>query len=132
MRTRQERRYLTHKYQKKQARLHKRYNGPYRDEGRRPSSVSNDTRWIEWGYESEAPGEGTLGRWRNTSAFDCGRPGCQMCCSPRRRAWGNNRERLTLQENRNQDLFDHQLAYYYDDSDGHSRGIQSSIFHTLD
>ena len=101
MRTRQERRSFTDRYQKRQIALRKAYQ-----------------------YDDDLePNERTLGRYRKTSAFDCGKAGCNLCCSPRRSNWGSGRARLTLQENRNQDSFDYQLDHYHNSHDCDSTGL---------
>jgi hypothetical protein len=88
-RTKQERRHHTGCYQRRQIKLYKHYN-----------------------HVTELTPQ-TIGHLRLHSAFDCGKPRCQLCCSPRYKNWVSNRERLTLQEKRNLDLFDEQLDEYF-------------------
>lgn len=118
MRTRAERRALTERYQKKQARIHKEYYGPYEDPDRRGQedtpyhgrdgySYSPASGW----WHETPPKAKTLGQWRQRSVFDCGKSRCQFCCSPRYSYYGTKRGRLTLQEQRHEDSFLDQMRF---------------------
>ncbi len=54
-----------------------------------------------------------LGRLRNHSYDDCGRPRCHMCGNPRRGCGWWKGERITVQERVNKMRFDADLQYYY-------------------
>lgn len=121
MRTRQERRYLTERYQKKQVRLAYifLYDKPYDRERYIRTEFARKRRFVDmlrgnyvqhkywhsekWmlsqnGMEHTMP-HWELGRYRNHSWDDCGRPKCVGCSNPRRghgSQCGN--ELLTMQE----------------------------------
>lgn len=121
MRTRQERRYLTERYQKKQVRLAYRfmYDKPYDRERYirtefarkcrffdilRGNYVQHKHKYLEKWMLNQNGNEHTmerweLGRYRNHSWDDCGRPKCSSCGNPRRGyISGTADDRITMQE----------------------------------
>lgn len=137
MKKREERRYLTKKYQQKQVRLANidRGHRPYDSQRylQRPLAVRQrfydvlkgnyvgkdwDDRECRWktermlGHDTDQFTPEQLGRFRNHSYRDCGRPRCHMCGNPRRNSWWKE-ERITLQERINKMRFDDDLHYYY-------------------
>jgi len=141
LRKREERRYLTEKYQQRQVRLanlSRRYQ-PYDEQRylRRPLAVRQrfydllcgrevGHTWTErersWkfsnmlgGYDIDPFTRSELGRFRNHSFADCGRPKCPGCSNPRRGYgwWGSASDRLTMQERINDMRMKDDLEYYY-------------------
>jgi hypothetical protein len=53
-----------------------------------------------------------LGRFRNHSYRDCGRPRCPSCGNPRRSGWHKRKDKLTLQEQRSEEAMKQDLKYY--------------------
>lgn len=119
MRTRKERRYLTEKYQNKQVRLAYIfvYDKPYDRERYIRTEFARKRRFYDILCEnyvqhthpcreqwmlSQSGNEHTitrweLGRYRNHSWDDCGRPKCPSCSNPRRGYTGET-IRVTMQE----------------------------------
>jgi len=133
MRTRRERRYLTEKYQNKQVRLSYTfvYDKPYDRERYIRTEFARKRRfydilrgnYVEWGRWGETgigecePHKFTreeLGRFRNHSFSDCGRPKCPGCSNPRRGYgwWGSWRDRITMQERKAKLHYDEEIAEY--------------------
>lgn len=137
MKKREKRRYLTHRYQQKQVRLANTYRSyrPYDSERyfQRPLAKKQRfldvlgenyvgrewddrwrksyTRWMIGGDTDEFTPE-QLGRFRNHSYRDCGRPRCPGCGNPRRSGWFKRKDKLTLQEQRSEEAMKHDLRYY--------------------
>lgn len=89
-RSKDERRYLTWVYQKRQIDLHETYRH----------------RWVA----GELSPKG-VGRCRTMAFCDCGNPKCGLCASPRKsKAYkGTKYAKLTLQEKKQLDIFDDQM-----------------------
>ena len=138
MKKREGRRYLTHKYQQKQVRLANTYRDyrPYDSERyiQRPLArkqrfldvladnyVGRDwddrwresyTRWMLGGDTDEFTPE-QMGRFRNHSYRDCGRPRCPGCGNPRRgNGYYKRKERLTRQELKSEEAMKQDLQDY--------------------
>lgn len=140
MKKREERRYLTEKYQQRQVRLanlSRRYQ-PY-DEYRylrRPLAVrqrfydllcgrevghtwtERERRWrfsnMLGGYDIDPFTKSELGRFRNHSFADCGRPKCPGCSNPRRGyGWTSHKDRITMQERIAEHRFFEDLELFY-------------------
>ena len=138
MEKRERRRYLTKKYQQKQVRLANQSRN-YRsyDSQRylqRPLAIRQrfydvlKGNWVgpEWddcqrkwkteymlGHDTDEFTPGQLGRFRNHSYQDCGRPRCHMCGNPRRNSWWKQ-DRETIQERINKMRFKDDLEYFYE------------------
>lgn len=135
MRTRQERRYLTEKYQKKQVRLAYRfmYDKPYDRERYIRTEFARKRRFVDILYGnyvqhkypfqekwmlSQSGNEHTLtldelGRYRNHSWDDCGRPKCPGCSNPRRGYMsGTADDRITLQERKAKLHLKEEMRFY--------------------
>ena len=66
------------------------------------------------GHDTEAFTPEQMGRLRNHSWDDCGRPKCPHCSNPRRTwTWHSWKEKLTVQERVNKMRFEDDLQYYY-------------------
>jgi hypothetical protein len=65
------------------------------------------------GHDTEGFTPEQLGRLRNHSFDDCGRPRCHMCGNPRRGNGWWKEERITIQERINKVRFKDDLQYYY-------------------
>ena len=138
MKKRERRRYLTHKYQQKQVRLANMYRSyrPYDSEryiqrplARKPRFLDIladnyvgpewDDRWREsqtrW-MLGDDPDEFTpeqMGRFRNHSYRDCGRPRCHSCGNPRHaNGYYKRKERLTRQELKSEEAMKQDLQEY--------------------
>lgn len=113
-RTRNERRYLTKKYQEKQTRYYKFYNGPYKDYGRRPEQtllwkLFGKDQFYNFNGVSDQPSNAQLGRMRNHSFSDCGIPRCPMCGNDRRNKIYNKKDRITIQERKSNESYRQQM-----------------------
>jgi hypothetical protein len=121
MHTRDERRFLTEKYVKRQVRLDRMYKGGYSDKLRRPADAVMAMLFLGDDYCPDHPAYGshyappsnrTLGRWRNLSFTDCGVPKCPMCGNPRRLTTRTGEHRLTMQERKANEAFNEQMSDY--------------------
>ena len=147
MRTRQKRRYLTEKYQKKQVRLAYTfvYDKPYDRERYIRTEFARKQRFVDilrgnyvqhkysyreiWmlsqnGMEhTMSPDE--LGRYRNHSWNDCGRPKCPGCSNPRRGyGWyGSVNDLITMQERKAKLHLEEELRYYKERKDEKVKSI---------
>lgn len=65
------------------------------------------------GHDTDEFTPGQLGRFRNHSYQDCGRPRCHMCGNPRRNSWWKQ-DRETIQERINKMRFKDDLEYFYE------------------
>ena len=140
MRNREERRYLTERYQQKQVRLANQLRRfrPYDSQRylQRPLAIrqrffdelkgrcvgpqwnSCERKWktlymLNEGYDIDPFTRSELGRYRNHSYSDCGRSGCPCCGNPRRNEWSKKKDRITLQERTVEESFREQVDYYY-------------------
>lgn len=138
MEKREERRYLTHRYQQKQVRLANQCRGYHSYDSQRylqrPLAIRQRfydvlaDRYVgrEWndrerrwrtehmlGHDTDDFTPEQLGRFRNHSFADCGRPRCHMCGNPRRNSMWKS-ERVTIQERVNKVRFKDDLQYYYE------------------
>lgn len=112
-RTRDERMYLTEKYQAKQMRIEQKYY-PYVDEFRYYHTplkrMMKALLGIEIDYEwntKHRPTGAVLGRMRKNSWRMCP---CVMCRGPRHQPWNKHRDKLTQPERKNEDSYKSQLA----------------------
>ncbi len=136
MRGRRERRYLTEKYQRKQVRLAYIfiYDKPYDPERYIRTEFARKRRFVDILYDnyvqhkywhsekwmlSQNGNEHTmerweLGRYRNHSWDDCGKPKCPGCSNPRRgHGWyGKADELVTLQERKAKLHLKEELRFY--------------------
>jgi len=118
MRTKQERRYLTERYQFKQARLRRQFWGPYADTNRRPeiALIYKLCGFNPWDHYTDAPSAEMLGRWRNHSWRDCGYSRCPHCSNPRRgnTVWASSRKTWQTRAENVADInYIEQLNEYY-------------------
>lgn len=136
MKTREKRRYLTTKYQQKQVRLAYTfsYDRPHDTQRYIRSEFARKRRFVDllrgnfvefkysYQYDMMVSGYNTphtftkaeLGRFRNHSWDDCGRPRCHHCSNPRRGwTWDSWKERQTMQERVSDMRFKDDLEYYY-------------------
>jgi len=143
VRGRKERRYLTEKYQRKQVRLAYTfvYDKPYdrqryiRTEFARKRRFYDILRgnyvvWGKWGptgigqWQPHTFTKEELGRYRNHSFSDCGRPGCPGCSNPRRGYMsGTENDRITMQERKAKLQFDEELKEYKENEDEKVKSI---------
>lgn len=112
-RTRGERMYLTEKYQNRQKRFHKVYNGPYVDEMRYYQdplkAIVKALMSIELAYQwrqNYPPSALEVSRWKYQSWKYCP---CVMCKGPRKHPWSRHREQITQQERKSEDSYKTQL-----------------------
>lgn len=139
MKKRERRRYLTQKYQQKQVRLANQLRGyrPYDSQRyiQRPLALKRrfydllagnivGIAWNDWernyrfrdmiGHDTDRFTQEQLGRLRNHSWDDCGRPRCHHCSNPRRGwTWDSWKERVTMQERISAMSMKDDLEYYY-------------------
>lgn len=113
-RTRDERMYLTEKYQNRQKRLHRAYYGPYYDEMRYYQNPVKNLMRILLGikppYQWEMghpPSALEVAKWKCQSWKHCP---CVMCKSPRRQPWSTHWDKITQQERKGEDSYKEQLA----------------------
>ena len=144
MRTRQKRRYLTEKYQKKQVRLAYTfvYNKPYDRERYIRTEFARKRRfydilrgnyvvWGKWGptgigqWQPHTFTKDELGRYRNHSFSDCGRSKCPGCSNPRRGyGWyGSVNDLITMQERKAKLHLEEELRYYKERKDEKVKSI---------
>ena len=94
-------------------RLRDNYVGPeWKDESR---GYRTEREWrTEYmlGHDTEDFTPEQLGRFRNHSYRDCGRPRCPSCGNPRRSDWFKKKEKLTLQEQRSEEAMKQDLRDY--------------------
>ena len=139
MRNREERRYLTERYQQKQVRLANQLRRfrPYDSQRylQRPLAIRQrffdelkgryvgpewcyaERRWhnlymLNEGYDIDPFTKSELGRYRNHSYSDCGRSGCPCCGNPRRNEWSKDKDRVTLQERIARHIFEEDINLY--------------------
>jgi len=129
-RTKQERLYLTKKYQDRQIRLNKVYNGEYIDTMRRPIAslmyaLGGFDAWRvgHWDYQDE-PSPERMGKWKDQSFRDCGKAKCIHCGNPRTNGFYDGDAKITIQERKSNEDFNDQLADYYYGAD---YGISGNI-----
>lgn len=105
MRTRQQRRSFTKRYQERQRRYYEGYNARVWDRG----------------YEVE---EWRYGQWKTRSWKSCGTAGCCMCCNQRRNKWAPARDRLTFPERKAYDAY---LSGMEDAGLSHSKPVDTTL-----
>jgi len=144
MRSRQERRYLTEKYQQKQVRLAYIfiYDKPYDRERYIRTEFARKQRFVDilrgnyvqhkyphlemWMFSQNGMthkmSSEELGRYRNHSFDDCGRPKCPGCSNPRR-GYSWEPQRLTMQERIAELHLKEELKFYKERKDEKAKSI---------
>lgn len=137
MKKRELRRYLTEKYQRRQVRYIREVNREKEfDENRhRLTERAQKHMFVSWltgtlfrlsensqywngiGIENREIDNTELGRYRNHSFRDCGRPRCPVCGGPRNNPWHKKKDRLTIQEQMAEIQFEEELKEYYKETE---------------
>lgn len=133
MKKRELRRHLTEKYQRKQIRYIREVKNEKVFDDKRHRLTTRQQRhyfisllkgavvylnhgmsWFNgWGIENREINPSEMGRYRNHSHSDCGRPKCPACGNPRKNGYNNRNQALTRKELQAMQEFQEDLEEYY-------------------